>query len=328
MMQVLFRHKTIIFIILGVIILAILPFMLPSFWTQMLTQVIIMALFATALNIEVGYAGMMPLAQAMFLGVGSYTFCIFIIHLGLPLGIAVIASLVSCVIINAIIGYLCLRGKPITFGLLHMAFGILIGTIVAKWIPVTGGDAGLAGLTRPGIFNDNYYFYLFALVVIIICYIIIHFIMHSPFGRIAQGLRENEERLVFLGLNTKRYQLTIFIIAGFFAGVAGILLALLNRGAFPSYVALILSAQATMMCLIGGAFNFWGPSLGSALVIIFSNLSSNYVFYWQGILGVLMVGTVLGFRGGILRKGKSTHKVNLNLKPDSTIDKTSPEVKV
>lgn len=326
MMQVLFRHKSIAFVILAVIVVAIFPFFLPSYWTQMLAQVIIMALFATALNIEIGYAGMMPLAQAMFLGLGSYSFSILIIHLGMPWGIAIVVSLVFCVIVNIIIGYLCLRGKPMTFGLLHMAFGILIGTIVAKWIDITGGDAGLAGLPRPGIFDDNRYFYLFALGVTVICYIIIHFIMHSPFGKIAQGLRENEERLVFLGLNTKMYQLTIFVISGFFAGVSGILLALLNRGTFPSYVALILSAQAMMMCLIGGAFNFWGPTLGSALVIIFSNVASNYVFYWQGILGVLMVGTVLGFRGGILRKGKSSHKLNLN--PVPNIEKTSPEEKI
>jgi branched-chain amino acid transport system permease protein len=122
---------------------------------------------------------------------------------------------------------------------------------------------------------------------------------------VAQGLRENEERLVFLGINTKKYQLFLFVVSGFFAGVAGIMLAMLNRGVFPSYIQLILSAQAMMMCLIGGSLSFLGPTLGSAVVIIFSNTISTFAFYWQGLLGVIMVATVLGFRGGILRKRTS-----------------------
>lgn len=301
MKRPLFVNKKIGFYILGVIVIALLPLVLAS-RTALLTQVLIMALFATGLNLEMGYAGMMPLGQAMFLGLGGYSFGIFYMKVHMPWGLAIVAGLILCLIINAIIGFLCLRGKPVTFGLLHLSFNMLFATIVAKWIPVTGGDAGLSGIPRPGIFSGNYSFYLMVLVIDIIFYIVIWTIINSPFGRIAQGLRENEERLTFLGINTKRYQLILFIIAGFFAAVAGIMLAMLNRGVFPSYIQLILSAQAMMMCLIGGSLSFLGPTLGSAIVIAISNTLPNYVFFWQGILGVIMVATVLGFRGGILRK--------------------------
>lgn len=312
------RNKSVGLLIAGVIIIAILPLFIPSQWTQLLTQVLIMALFATGLNMEMGYAGMMPLGQAMFLGLGAYSFGILISKVHLSLAPAVVLALIICIIVNAIIGFLCLRGKPMTFGLLHLAFNILFTTIVAKWIPVTGGDVGLTGLPRPHIFSGNESFYFMVLGTVIICYLIIYMIMNSPFGKIAQGLRENEERLIFLGIDTKRYQLVLFIISGFFAGVAGILLAMLNRGVFSSYVQLILSAQAIMMCLIGGAFSFWGPTIGAALVVIFSNTVSNYVFYWQGILGLIMVATVLGFRGGILRK--RSRKTNVSV---TGVDKLS-----
>jgi branched-chain amino acid transport system permease protein len=305
-----FFNKSIGFIIPGVVVIAILPMILPTYWTQLLTQVLIMALFATGLNMEMGYAGMMPLGQAMFLGFGAYAFGILVLKVNMPWGLAIVVALALCIIVNAIVAFLCLRGKPITFGLLHLSFNILFATIIAKWIPVTGGDAGLTGVPRPGIFSSNFSFYLMVLGVVLICYIIIRMIINSPFGKIAQGLRENEERLIFLGINTKKYQLTLFIIAGFFAGVAGIMLAMLNRGVFPSYIQLILSAEAMMMCLIGGSLSFLGPSLGAALVIIFSNTVSNYVFYWQGILGVIMIVTVLGLRGGILHK--RTHKVSIS----------------
>jgi branched-chain amino acid transport system permease protein len=310
MKRFIIRYKSTGFLVAGVIIVAIFPLILPSYWTQLLTQVLIMALFATALNMEIGYAGMMPLGQAMFLGLGAYSFGIFFLKVHASLAPAIVLALILCIIVNAIIGFLCLRGKPMTFGLLHLAFNILFATVIAKWISVTGGDVGLTGIRRPSIFSDNLSFYLMVLVIVIICYMIIRTIMNSPFGKIAQGLRENEERLIFLGINTKRYQLILFVISGFFAGVAGILLAMLNRGAFPSYIQLILSAEAMMMCLIGGAFSFWGPTLGAALVIIFSNTVSNYVFYWQGILGMIMVVTVLGFRGGILRKRTSKMKIS------------------
>jgi branched-chain amino acid transport system permease protein len=309
MARFIIRNKSTGFLVAGVIIVAILPLIIPSYWTQLLTQVLIMALFATALNMEMGYAGMMPLGQAMFLGLGAYSFGILILKVHISLGPAIVLALIICIIVNAIIGFLCLRSKPITFGLLHLAFNILFTTIAAKWISVTGGDIGLTGVPRPRIFSGNTSYYLMVLGIVIVCYIIIRTIMNSPFGKIAQGLRENEERLIFLGISTKRYQLILFIISGFFAGVAGILLAMLNRGVFTSYMQLILSAEAMMMCLIGGAFSFWGPTLGAALVIIFSNTVSNYVFYWQGILGIIMVTTVLGFRGGILRKRTSKMKI-------------------
>lgn len=322
MARFIIRNKSIGFLVAGVIIVAILPLILPSYWTQLLTQVLIMALFATALNMEIGYAGMMPLGQAMFLGLGAYSFGILILKAHISLAPAIVLALILCIIVNAIIGFLCLRGKPITFGLLHLAFNILFTTIAAKWISVTGGDIGLTGVPRPRIFSGNISYYLMVLGIVIVCYIIIRTIMNSPFGKIAQGLRENEERLIFLGISTKRYQLILFIISGFFAGVAGILLAMLNRGVFTSYMQLILSAEAMMMCLIGGAFSFWGPTLGAALVIIFSNTVSNYVFYWQGILGMIMVATVLGFRGGILRKRTSKMKISApsnRVSPEETV---------
>jgi len=304
-----YKPKGVVLVMVAVVILGLVPLVLPSYWTHILTQIVIMALFATALNMEMGYAGMMPLGQGMFLGLGAYAYGILVLKVHFPYAAAVIAGLLICIAINAVVGFLCLRGRPITFGLLHMAFAMLFVTLVAKWIPATGGDAGLSGLKRIGIFTNTYYYYLLVLLVVVACYIVIRIIMYSPFGKVAQGLRENEERLIFLGINTKNYQLLLFILSGFFCGVAGILLATLNQGIFPSYMSLILSAEAMMMCLVGGAFSFWGPSLGSAAVIIFSDQVSNYTEYWQGILRILMVATVLGFRGGVLRKARTRIKI-------------------
>src|SRR5512136_1948978 len=100
MLQKLIRRKSIAFIVIGVAIVAFLPEILPSAWTKMLTQVLIMALFATGLNMEMGYAGMMPLAQGMFLGVVAYTFSILIIKMGVSFALAIPLALIMSVIIN------------------------------------------------------------------------------------------------------------------------------------------------------------------------------------------------------------------------------------
>jgi branched-chain amino acid transport system permease protein len=131
-------------------------------------------------------------------------------------------------------------------------------------------------------------------------------ITNSPFGRVMQGLRENEERIRFLGIDSKRFQLVIFIFSGLFTAVAGILWAILQMSVFNTYMSLILSAEGLMMCLIGGMSSFFGPTIGAAIVVLVGTLASIYVREWQGLLGIIIIVCVLGFRGGILGTRKST----------------------
>jgi branched-chain amino acid transport system permease protein len=316
------RQKSTGFLVLGIAIAVIVPVWLPVYWVQMFTQLAIFGLFATSLNIEMGFAGMMPIGQGTFMGLGAYAFAILFDKVGLPMPAAIILGLFICIILNLIIGWLCLRGRAMTFGLLHMAFNILFSTMVFKWISLTGGDTGIT-FPRTGIMANNYYFYLIVLAIVLFCYLIIRFILFSPFGNVAQGLRENEERLIFLGINTKNFQLVLFTIAGFFSGLAGMLLALLNGGAYPAYSQMLYSAEAMMMCLIGGAFTFWGPTLGAGLVVIFSNEISGIIQYWQGLLGAIMVAVVLGFRGGILRKRRRRSMISITTEPGNQMPGTA-----
>jgi branched-chain amino acid transport system permease protein len=171
----------------------------------------------------------------------------------------------------------------------------------------------LAGAIRPEFLTGSLSFNLFVLGVVVLCYVIMRIIVGSKFFKIAQGLRENEERLKFLGINTRRFRLAVFVISGFFTSVAGILLAMQNGGAFPAYLNALLSAQGLMMCLIGGMATFMGPSIGAAITTIIITEISNYIYLWQGILGIIIIGCVIVFRGGILggrqaRKRPSSHR--------------------
>lgn len=310
MLQALVRNKSIGFGVIVVIVLSVLALVLPTYWTQLLTRVLIMALFATSLNFQVGYAGMFPLGHSMFLGLGVYSFGLLFTKGDLALTPAFGGALLISIMASGIIGYLCLRGDSMTFALLHLGFNILLYTIVNKWISFTGGNAGIVGISRPGLFSDTQSFYYFVLAAVSICYILMRILINSPFAKVTQGLRENEERLRFLGINIRRFQLVIFIISGLFAAVAGILLAMLDKGVFPTDISLTKSAEGLMMCLIGGMFSFLGPSLGAAIVVIISTVTSTYINQWQGLLGIIIIACVIGFRGGILGRRKSKSRLS------------------
>jgi branched-chain amino acid transport system permease protein len=295
-------ERPVFFGIVGAVALSVLGFVLPDYLTQLLTRVLIMALFATSLNLQVGYAGMLPLGHSMFLGFGAYSLGLLIVKGGLSLPPAVLLSLLICLAAGTIIGYLCLRGDPMTFGLLHLAFNILLATLINKWITLTGGDSGIMGIPRPALFSGTLGFFYFVLVVVGICYVLLRVLMSSPFAKVAAGLRENEERLRFLGVDIRKFQLFMFIISGFFAAVSGMLLAMLDRGVFPAYITLTRSAEGLMMCLIGGMYSFLGPSLGAAIVVIISTVASTYLSQWQGLLGIMIITCVIVFQGGILRE--------------------------
>jgi branched-chain amino acid transport system permease protein len=268
-----------------------------------------MALFASSLNLQVGYAGMLPLGHSMFLGFGAYSFGLLFIKGDLLLIPALLAALFISIAASTIVGYLCLRGDPMTFGLLHLGFNIFLSTLINKWIRFTGGDSGIMGIPRPSLFSDTLRFYYFVLAAVSICYILMRILIKSPFAKVAQGLRENEERLRFLGVNIRRFQLVLFMISGFFAAVAGILLAMLDKGVFPAYISLTRSAEGLMMCLIGGMSSFLGPSLGAAIVVIISTVTSTYIYQWQGLLGIIIIACVIGFRGGILGGRRTQSKL-------------------
>jgi branched-chain amino acid transport system permease protein len=299
-------HKQLVFAILATAILTILVPLLPEHRSELITRILIMALFAMSINMQVGRAGMMPLGQAQFFGLGAYAFGLLCVKGGVTLSLAFFLALLISVVANVIIGYLCLRGDSLTFALLHLAFNILLFTVAAKWISLTSGDMGFTGVPRPGLFPGAFGLYLFVLLVVLICCILIWMITNSPFGRVMQGLRENEERIRFLGIDSKRFQLVIFIFSGLFTAVAGILWTILQMSVFNTYMSLILSAEGLMMCLIGGMSSFFGPTIGAAIVVLVSTLASTYVREWQGLLGLIIVVCVLGFRGGILGSRKST----------------------
>lgn len=266
-----------------------------------MSRTVIMMLFASALNIILGFGGLRPLGMATYFGIGSYSYVILIVrgHVGkIP---AIFLSILISMLVSLLINLLCLRSNDdLTFAFVSMGINILLFTMVYK-IPYVGSDTGLTGNVRLSWFNSPKGNFILSFVVCTICIFLIYLFFHSPFAIILKGSRDNLERLTFIGMNTMHVRLMACMVSSFFVTIAGILYAMRNMGAFPVMFSTNTSTEGLIMCLIGGMYSFFGPIIGAVIVTFIATQVSILTNYYQFILGIIIVFCVLFFRTGILR---------------------------
>lgn len=292
-----------------VVALFVLPFVLDrlgrtgEYWIWVTTEMIIMALFAMSLNLILGLGGMVSFGHAAFFGVGAYTVALLMKKAGWPLYLALPAAPVVAALVAAVVGWFCVRRLGLYFAILTLAFSQLLYMIVFQWYSLTGGDDGIHGIPRPEFLNSTNY-YLFCLILFLICFMLMRMIVNSSFGLSIRTIRENLERAKFIGINVKRYQLINFIMAGAFAGLAGGLLTELNRFAQTEFLHWSKSAEPILAGLVGGMYSLVGPAIGSAVLmfikIILQQLHSSMVEMWAIVLGIILLLVVLFAPGGMV----------------------------
>ena len=258
-----------------------------------MSRTVIMMLFASALNIILGFGGLRPLGMATYFGMGAYSYVILVVRLGLSKPLAIIAAVATSMLISLGINILCLRANDdLAFAFMSMGINTLLYTMVYK-IPYVGSDTGLTSSA-----SGNFYLSFF---VSVICIVLIYLFYHSPFATVLKGSRDNLERLTFVGMNTQNVRLYACMISSFFVTIAGILYAMRNMGAFPVMFSTNTSTEGLVMCLIGGMQSFFGPILGAVIVTFISTQVSILTNYYQFILGALIVFCVLFLQNGLLR---------------------------
>ncbi len=285
-----------------VVILFILPFVLEQlgrtgeFWIWVTTEMIIMALFATSLNLILGFGGMVSFGHAAFFGVGAYTVALLMKKAGIPLALALLAAPFMAALAAAIIGWFCVRLIGLYFAILTLTFGQLLYMIAFQWYTFTGGDDGIHGIPKPDFLTPPHY-YLLCLLIFLLCFFIMRMVVNSSFGLSIRITRENAERAKFIGINVRRYQLLNFIIAGFFAGLAGGLFSEMNRFAQTEFLHWSRSGDAIFACLVGGMYSFIGPAIGSSVLIflhiIIQQIHQSLVEIWAIFLGIILLVVVL-----------------------------------
>lgn len=261
-------------------------------------------IFATSLNILVGYGGMVSFGHAMFFGAGAYTFALTLQKTGLGIPAAMLVAVGFSALIALVIGAICVRLKEIYFSFLTLAFQMLIHSVILTWTSLTGGDQGLTGgIPRPPFLGLNLanttHLYWFAAVVGVACLLLMRYILQSPYGYTLRMVRDNADRAQFLGINVWRIKLYAFILAGSFAGVGGALMSLFVSGAFPDFSYWTMSGEAVFMIMMGGVNVFIGPLVGSALLLMFNDVITRIAEYHGLALGLVVLLFALGFKKGI-----------------------------
>jgi branched-chain amino acid transport system permease protein len=282
------------------VVLLALPYMMSSFWVNMATQALYLGLFALSINLLAGYAGMVTLGQAGISGVAGYTFGILLVHFQVPMWPALGMGLAAALLAAGFFGLLAVRTSGVYFLMVTLAEGMVVWGIAQRWTAVTGGDNGLTGLERPSIALAYWTYYYFTLAVVVFCTTIIALIVRSPFGLSLKGIREAEARMAPLGYNVPLHKLFAFTLAGAFAGVSGLLLAMYNNFFSPVAVHLKASADGLLMSILGGMATITGAFVGSSIYIFITNYVSGFFDRWPTLLGLVFVVAILFARDGIV----------------------------
>jgi len=300
----------------GLVALAValfVPAMGSRFYTFVANDVAIWALFATSLNLLVGYTGLVSFGHAAYFGIGAYTTGLLMKQLGVPFLLAFPAAGVLAGSFALVFGFFCVRLTRIYFAMLTLAFAQIVWAICFKWNEVTGGEQGMPEIPYPdfgwldrlsavpviGGWRTAEYFYFLSLVMVALCMWALRRITGSPFGRMLTTIRENAERAEFIGVNVRRYELAAFVLAGAFAGLAGGLFGIFNRGVFPDFAYWTKSSEVLIMTLLGGMGVFYGPAIGALVLLLLNQQITSYTEYWPFVLGTILVILLFVFPGGL-----------------------------
>lgn len=270
---------------------------------ELVSKMIILAVLALSLNLQLGLTGLMPMGHALMFGLSTYGYGIFLRLVGLGIGPSILMVLLCVFVLSILIGYVMLKsGNMLAYAFLNMGICLLVYTSIFK-IKALGNDMGMTKLLRLPFATgttSNYYFTLAVVAVIVLC---IYLFNRSPMASVLRGIRENETKVAALGINVLKMRLVDYVISNMVACVAGLLYAMRNQAAFTNDLSADLSMQVLIMVVLGGSNSFWGPILGAAFVTFLTSRLSLYTVYYNGIFGIIIVLIVLFMRGGILGSG-------------------------
>ncbi len=299
----------------AIVLLALVPQFAGIYQTELVTYGLAFAIAALGFNLLLGYTGLLSFGHSAYFGAGAYTVAFIARDLGIhSMELAILGALAASLVISALFGYVCVRHTRIFFGILTLALSQVLWSLAFKFFWVTGGTDGIR-VPRTGVtllggliefkgsgayqrFVYSYYYYVLAIFVI--AALIMWVIVHSPFGKALQAIRDNETRAGFVGIRVRRYRWIAFIISGLFTGLAGALWVPLNGLTTPEILYWPFSGEIVFMTVLGGFRTFFGPIVGA---IAFNYLKVYAVAssqYWQLVLGCVLVTLVMLLPAGIV----------------------------
>ncbi len=298
-------------VLLGLIV--VLPYV--GIYPVFMMKVLCFALFACAFNLLIGYVGLMSFGHAAFFGMGSYVTAWTAKNWGLSPELAILMGGVTGAGLGVVFGWLAIRRQGIYFAMITLALAQMVYFFCLQ-APFTGGEDGIQQVPRGTLFGlislrpDMTMYWLVA-AVFVICFLIIHRTVHSPFGQVLKAIRENEPRATSLGYRTDDYKLIAFVLSCFIAGIAGGTKSLVFGIATLTDVNYSMSGEVVLMTLLGGLGTIFGPVAGAAVIVGLENYLAQFGAWVTVTQGAIFVVCVLAFRRGIIGEIGGLFKTSL-----------------
>ncbi len=296
-----FSRAQFIALVVMVVLIVVSPFVLyPVFLMRVLTA----ALFATAFNLMIGYVGLLSFGQAAFFGMGSYVTAWTMKTWHVDASIAIILGGLTGAVLGLVLGYLAIRRSGIYFAMITLALAQMVYFFCLE-APFTGGEDGIQQVPRGHLFgfinlNNDMTMYWVTAAVFLMGFLLVHRIIHSPFGQVLKGIRENEPRATSLGYRTDDYKLIAFVLSCSIAGVAGGTKALVFGIATLTDVHYSTSGEVVLTTLLGGLGTVFGPAMGALVVTSMENYLAQFGAWVTVTQGAIFIVCVLAFRRGII----------------------------
>ncbi|MGF6730905.1 branched-chain amino acid transport system permease protein [Paraburkholderia youngii] len=307
-------------VLYGLLLIVLLAVPVLGIYPLFVMKVLCFALFAAAFNLLIGYTGLLSFGHAMFLASAGYVTGYAMQTLGFSPEVGVLSGTAAATLLGLVVGFFAIRRQGIYFAMVTLALAQMVYFVFLQ-APFTHGEDGLQGVPRGKLFgllslSSDVALYFVVLAVIVLAFLLIVRIVHSPFGQVLVAIKENEPRAVSLGYDTDRFKLLAFILSAGIAGLAGSLKVLVQGFETLSDAYWTMSGLVILMTLVGGMGTLFGPLLGAALIVsledrlgdIGSTLASMTGIEWFRSLGesvtivtgLIFIACVLAFRRGIV----------------------------
>jgi len=287
------------------------PLVAPPFQTITVCYGLVFAVAALGFNLLLGSTGLLSFGHSAFFGVGAYVAALLVKYLGwTSMEAFLLAGVVCAALVAAVFGAVCVRYTRIFFGILTLALSQVLWSLALKLFWVTGGTDGLrvptptlvAGALAPTSDKMDflaYRYYYYVLAVFAVAVAVMWLVVHSPFGKALQAIRDNETRAEFVGIQVRRYRWVAFVVSGAFTGLAGTLWVPLNGLTTPDILYWPFSGRIVFFVVLGGFKTFWGPVVGALAYNYLETYAVGFTVYWQLVLGLVLVLLVLTMPQGL-----------------------------
>jgi branched-chain amino acid transport system permease protein len=293
-----------------------LPAVIPPYHVVLFSYGLVFAIAALGFNLLLGYTGLLSFGHSAYFGTGAYAVALMVKYLKISsMEAFVVGGILAAAVVAALFGFLCVRYTKIFFGILALALSQVLWSLAFKFFWVTGGSDGLR-VPTPTLFGGQvamalgqaadklsflaYRYYYYVLVLFVISVVVMWVVVHSPFGKALQAIRDNETRAEFIGIRVRRYRWFAFLVSGAYTGLAGALWVPLNGLTTPDILHWTFSGKIVFFTVLGGFQTFVGPLVGAVVYNYLETYAVGHTVYWQMVLGIVLVVLVLALPAGIV----------------------------